>query len=296
MHVKFVAVNNSPKPEEMPLLHAMEIVRERVLELGCTVSNVEISDKTPAQTVGINLKNLRDEPFEGTLLIEQPQGFGVNQSRIPITLGAGKSLEHEVTLSVPKGVPAKTYTMRVKLVDKEETPVLERTASVEHLGRLTRLAFTPVADAHVVKRYLTRNQGAVGTMLIDGGDRKMNDDSHAQAFLRYKWEPLKGKIVRVSLRVPNGDNPTGDAGKLRLVKEPWSEKEITYEKRPAMGATLLRLGSFGRNEAKTFPLDVELEGKTTLDLAIDPTSCDGYHLSSRERGNAPTLVIEYIQE
>ena len=133
-------------------------------------------------------------------------------------------------------------------------------------------------------------------LLIDGGDAKMGDASHAQGFLKYQWDAVKGKIVHVSLRLPNGDNPTGDAGVLRLVTGPWSEKEVTYENRPAMGATLVKLGSLARNETKTFPLEIDLEGRTALDVAIDPTSCDGYDISSREGGNPPVLVIEYIAE
>ena len=46
----------------MPLVNAVEVLREEVLELGAQVSNVATSDRRPEQTVRIAVKNLRDRP------------------------------------------------------------------------------------------------------------------------------------------------------------------------------------------------------------------------------------------
>ena len=203
LSVKFVATNGSPAADQMPLVNAVEIIREEVLELGCLVDDVEMSDREPEQTAAVTLKNLRKEPFEGTLVVEPPDGFQVKRPNVPVKLASGESLEHAIALSVAKGVDAKTYSMPVKLVDKNGRTVLERSASIDHLGRLVRLVLKPVADAHVVKRYLTRNQGTVGTLLIDGGDRKIEDGSHAQAFFRYaNGNRLWGKSTALPCESP----------------------------------------------------------------------------------------------
>lgn len=296
LNVEFIAADGKPAEHQMPLLHAVEITREKVLELGCLVGDAVISDADPRKTCTVTLKNLREEPFEGTLVVEAPEGFSVDAPTANLRLAPGECAERAIAISVPKGVEPKMYAMPVKLVDKEGNVLLERSASVEHLGPLTRLVLSPVADAHASRRYPLRNQGGVGTVLVDGGAAAMEDEAHSQAFLRYEWEPLAGKVVRATFEMTNGDNPTSDAGKLRLVTGPWNETQITYENRPKLGATLLKLGPFGRNETKTFPLDEDISGKTLLDLAVDPTSCDGYHIGSRESSAAPRLIIEYVRK
>ena len=43
------------------------------------------------------------------------------------------------------------------------------------------------------------------------------------------------------------------------------------------------------------PLDLSLTAGQELNLAIDPTSCDGVNYISREGGKPAELVVEYVK-
>jgi hypothetical protein len=49
------------------------------------------------------------------------------------------------------------------------------------------------------------------------------------------------------------------------------------------------------NQVIEVPLRLTLESRQELSLAIDPTSCDGIGYISRDGGQPPELVIEYVK-
>jgi hypothetical protein len=182
--------------------------------------------------------------------------------------------------------------LRFRLLRSDGTAELEAAGSIEHLGRRARLVVTAAEDAHVQKRYPQLNRGSATVLLVDGGNSATGDPDHAVAYLKFRFT-VPGQVLGVRFRIRNAGNPSYDAGRLCLVSEPWNEKELTYANRPACGAELARLEIVAESQLIERTLTLDLEGRTELSLAIDPTSTDGVDFLSRESGSPPELVIDY---
>lgn len=293
--IELVPSSRKPAPHEAPILQAVEIVREKVLKLGCTMPDFLLSTMDPKQSDSLEIANLRDDGFDGTAELSVPDGFQVTPKRSPVRIAAGSRESVSLEVSVAGNIPAGKYPVRLRLLGPDGTVELERSGTVEHLGRRARMVVPAVEDAHVQKRYPAVNRGTAGVLLVDGGNAAMGDLDHSLAYLKFRFT-IPGKVLGVRFRIRDAGNPSGDAGRLCLVSGPWSETTITYEKRPACGTEVGRLGSIGENELVERPLTIDLTGKHELSLAIDPTSTDGIDYLSRESGSPPELVIEYEPE
>jgi hypothetical protein len=287
-------VSRDPKPliAQAPILQAVEIVRQRAIRLGCTVPDFLTSQSDSRQYAEIRLANLRETPFEGVLRIKAPRGFEVLPSEIPIKLAAGSRLVSTVNLLAAQDAPAGDYPLVVELVRPDGMAELTRTARIEHLGRRGRLVVDVREDAGVQAAYPDTNKGTATSMAVDGGMRKMADEAHALAYLKFRFQ-VPGRPARAVLRLTNAGNPSRDAGRVCLAEGGWSESSITYRHRPAVGTELGRLGNVVENQTVDCPLRIDLTGKTELSLVIDPTSTDGLEYLSRESGKPAQLVIEY---
>ncbi len=280
------------QPQQLPILQGVEIVRQRMLTLGCSTPEFLLSSMAPKQSGELKLANLREEPLEGTLRLVAPDGFEVSPAQTEVKLAAGEYTTLSVETTVNGDVPAGIYQLAVKLVRRDGGVEFQRTARIEHLGRRGRVVLHPIEDTYVHKRYPTRNRGTVGTLLVDGGAAKLGDSDHALAYLKFRLD-VPGKPVSVRLRIHNAGNPTGDSGRICLVSEPWSEKELTYATRPQPGKELARLGPVAERQVVECPLAIDLTGLKELSLVIDPTSCDGVDYVSREAAQPAELIVEY---
>ena len=83
---------------------------------------------------------------------------------------------------------------------------LERTVSVEHLGRRARVVLQAVEDTQVNQRYPDRNWGTRATMFVDGGASEMGDGDKTLTYLKFRLD-LPGKPIAARLRLHNGGNP-----------------------------------------------------------------------------------------
>jgi hypothetical protein len=271
------------------------VVREKVLKLGCTVPNFLLSTLEPKQSASLEIANLCDAKFEGTAEISVPKGFQVTPEQSPVSLAAAARTSVPLEVAVAGDVPAGKYPLRLRLLRPDGTVELDRSGTIEHLGRRARMVVKAVEDAHVQKRYPQMNRGSVGVLLVDGGNAAMGDLDHSIAFLKFRFT-IPGKVLGVRFRIRDAGNPSGDSGRLCLVSAPWSESKITYENRPACGPEVGTLGGLAENELAERPLTIDLNGKRELSLAIDPTSTDGIDYLSRESGSPPELVIDYEPE
>ena len=129
-------------------------------------------------------------------------------------------------------------------------------------------------------------------MNVDGGDAKIGDHHHSVAYLKFRLD-IPGRPLSAVFRIHNAGNPSGSAGRICLVAEPWTEKKAIYANRPAMGVELAQIGRVSEHETKEFPLQLSLDGLKELTLGIDATSCDGVNYISREGPKPPELVVEY---
>lgn len=286
-----------PKPsraagDQLPVLQALEIERQKMLSPGCTVPRFLVSVPMPRQTQNAALANFCEELFRGTLELDAPEGFAVSPQRVTVELSSGTRQQVPVEVSLAGDVAAGKYRLVARLVRSDGTLALESSSEIEHLGRRGRVVLPATADAHVVERYAARNFGSATQMLVDGGDQKMGDRDHALCYLRFRLD-VPGKPVKVVLRLVNAGNPTGDSGRVCLVEGPWDEKKLTYENRPPAGRELARLGAVAANQVVEVPLDIEVAHGGELSLVVDPASTDGTDYLSRESTRPPGLVVEF---
>ena len=122
----------------------------------------------------------------------------------------------------------------------------------------------------------------------------MGDRHHGISYLRFQVQ-LPGRPVSAKLRLHNGDNPSADSGAIRLVTEPWNERSVTYNTRPELGEVVGKIGAVAENEVVEIPLDLSFQKQQELNLAVDPTSCDGINYISREGGKPAELIVEYVK-
>jgi len=278
--------------DQLPILQGVEIIRQRMLTLGCQTPSFLLSQLDATQSGELKLANLCEMPFDGTLQIDVPEGFDVSLKQRPLRLASGERTTLPLSASVASDVPAGEYAIAVKLVRNDGSVEIARTATITHLGRRGRKVFEVVEDACARQRYPDQNQGAVGTSWVDGGASKMGDLDHALTYLKFRVD-IPGKAVSVRLRLHNGGNPSGDSGRVCLTAGPWDEKSVTYDNRPAAGKELGRLGRVVEKQIVECPLNVDLSGKTELSLVLDPTSCDGIDYMMREGGQPAELIVEY---
>jgi hypothetical protein len=192
-----------------------------------------------------------------------------------------------------KGSAAK-YPVGIELTLPDGTTECRRAAELEYLGDLRRTVLKAVEDTHAYHRSSTTNFATSQSLNVDGGDRQMGDHHHSIAYLKFRID-VEGKPVSALLRLYNAGNPTGNSGQIRLVGEPWTEKQVTYDTRPKLGDVAAQIGAVTENQVVEIPLEIPLKAGQELNLAIDPTSNDGVNYISREGGRPAELVVEYIK-
>lgn len=284
-----------PSPDQLPILQGIEVIREKALTLGCAVPSFLLHNAEPEQAGELVVVNNREDDFSGTLRIEAPAGFRVTPAEADLKVPAGGRTTVELKALLGEKATAGKYTVGVVILRADGTVESQRQAELEHLGDARRAVFQAVEDAHATQSAPATNYGTGAGLNVDGGDAKMGDQHHSIAYLKFRID-VEGEPRSVMLRLHNGDNPSGDSGQVCLVTEPWSEKSVTYQRRPKLGDTVAKIGSVVENQVMEIPLALSLKDRQELSLAIDPTSCDGLGYISREGGKPPELVVEYVKK
>lgn len=137
-------------------------------------------------------------------------------------------------------------------------------------------------------------EGSFGAGSVLGVDGSPQDT----AYLRFDLRPYAGRTLQDAvLRIRVTTSPSKGTQVVRPVADDsWSESEMTYLTRPAMGPELGRLGPTLRNTDYAVPLDLgEVAGEVgqVLSLGIDSTHRDGVELASRETGTPPRLELTF---
>jgi len=292
--IEFVPAAANPQPDQLPVLQGIEVVREQVLTLGFAMPSFLLNNAQPDQTGDIMIANHKDGDFTGTLRVEAPTGFAVTPAETQVQIASGQRTS--VTLKVvlgDKAAPGK-HRVAIKLIRDDGTIENDRQAELEHLGDLRRVVLQAVEDTHASQSAPTTNYGTSKGLNVDGGDAKLGDHHHSIAYLKFRIA-VDGKPRSATLRLVNGNNPSGDSGHVRLVTEPWTATGVTYQARPKLGDIVGKIGPVAENQVIEIPLQLAMEGNQELSLALDPTSCDGLGYLSREAGKPPELVVEYVK-
>lgn len=276
-------------------LTALELACDKVLHVGMSASPAMVNDAVPEGHIEVVNANRTGTLFEGTLRVAVPAPFVAEPMEVPLELPAEETRTTRVAIRVAQPGPVATGEARLTLARRDGTTEVERTVKVEYLANRGRLTVVPVADAYVIANASARNFGPAPMLAVDGGSQAMHDSAHALAFLRFPVQ-TPGRPLSVTLRlyVPEGGHPqSSDSGTICLVDGAWEESKLTYATMPKTGAQVGDLGKVDQAAWAERPLDVDLTGRSHLDLAIVPRSCDGATYDSREAPHKPELVIEY---
>ncbi|MEW6356588.1 MAG: PQQ-binding-like beta-propeller repeat protein [Planctomycetota bacterium] len=292
LKIGFVAKAKKPDTRQMPVVQGIEVVREKMLGLGCALPSFQLNNNEPEQTGELRFVNNTEEDFDGIIRLDAPEGFSALPREVPLRLLSGDRTSLEMTVKLAKEMPAGKYEVAVKLVRRDGSIESERAAQIEHMADRGRVVIQAAEDAHVGKSSPDTNAGAQALLNVDGGDKKMEDEHHSIAYLKFPLN-IPGKPVSAVLRLYNGGNPSGDSGQVRLVTTPWSESEVTYTNRPDLGDVLAKIGKVSEYQVVELPLKVDLEGMRELSVAIEPTGCDGIGYISKEGKRPAELIVDY---
>ncbi len=291
--LEFVPRTAGSDPRQLPVLQGLEVVREKVLTLGLGVPSFVLNDNAPEQKGEVLVVNNKDEDFVGMLAIDGPEGFTVTVDKTQFTVPSGQKVTIPLKATVAhKGSPAK-HKIAIRLISGGSAAA-QAEGELEYLGNLQRTVIPVVEDAHAQQSAAADKLGAATALNVDGGDRKMGDLHHSIAYLKFRVA-VGGKPVSAMLRIYNAGNPTGDSGQVRLINSPWSEQDLTYQTRPDLGKVLAEIGPVTEDQVLEIPLDFVPDDNQEVNLAIDPTGCDGVNYISREGAKPAELVIEYIK-
>ena len=293
--LEFVPRTAGQEPEALPILQGIEVEREKVLTLGLAAPSFLLSDAAPRQAGEALVVNNKDTDFAGTLRVEGPDGFSVTPAETRLSIPSGQRATVKLTAAVVRKGSASKQALAVSVLNTDGSVACRRDIELDYLGNLQRTTLTAVEDTHAQQSTPGENLGTAVALNIDGGDRKLGDQHHAVAYLKFRVA-VGGKPVSALLRLYNAGNPTGDSGQIRLVEAPWNEKTVTYKARPKLGNVLAKIGPVVENQVVEIPLAIDLKDNQELSLAIEPTGCDGVNYISREGGKPAELVVEYIKE
>jgi len=137
--VELVPHSRTPAPEELPILQGIEVVRQRVTSLGCALPELEFSTAVHKRTTAVELANIRDEAFRGTLELTPPAGFAVSPRSVPVTLPAGARLSIPLEVTMADAVPTGKHALGLRLLAGDGRAEVARQASIENLGRRGRM-------------------------------------------------------------------------------------------------------------------------------------------------------------
>jgi outer membrane protein assembly factor BamB len=287
-----------PKGQDLPqtpLLNTIQVDRTRVLNAGLSAPSFLVSDLDTEQSASVKVTNSRDEPFEGTLKLTAPVGFTVTPAESAIKIGVDESVAIPAKLAVAqKGDPSETK-LDVKLLRPDGTVEAERSGPIKYLGPRGRVVLTPVEDAYVNAGAPAQNFGLVASLLVDGGNQTMGDESYNIGYLKFLVD-IPGRSVSVRLRMhttATAASESGDSGAIHVAEGAWDEPKVTYDTRLQPGIEVGKMGKVGNDVWEERDLNLQLEGKRELTLLIVPTSTDGASYHSREGRYPPELVIEY---
>lgn len=292
--LEFVPAVDARTADQMPVLQGLEIVREQVLTLGFAVPTFLLSNATPQQSGDLVIGNHRDSDWEGTLQITVPTGFAVTPKETELRIPSGGATTVSLQAALGDQAAPGKHPIEIALLRTDGAVEAKLQTSLEHLGDLQRTVFAATEDTHVSQSVATANHGTAKHLVLDGGDARMGDRHHSLVYLKFNIA-VDGRPRSATLRLYNGNNPSVDSGRVRLVAEPWSEASVTYETRPKLGAIVGTIGPVAENQVVEIPLDLTLESQQELSLALDPTNRDGLLYISREGGHAPELIVEYVK-
>ena len=282
-----------PTPRQAPILQGVEVVREQVLSAGLLAPSYLLNNAAPKAVADARIANHKDSAFDGVLRITVPAGFEATPPEAAVSVSSGGTKIVPVTLAATAQAERGEHPVTFTLLRADGGIEAEAAGVVEFLGDRRRTVIKASADLYVGASFPKGRRHNTGTILVDGGNSKIGDESHHVVYLKFPLG-VPGKPLSATLRLFNASNPTSNGGNVCLLTEPWDEGTISYENRPKPGRVLGNIGRVESTATLVVPLDISsLEGMSELNVAIDPVNCDGTDYLTKESGKPAELVVEY---
>ena len=296
IEIALATPNAKPTPEQMPLVQAVEVIRERVLKVGLMADQPPLLNrKRPTTKAVVRITNHKADAFKGSLRLRPPAGMKVTPATKSVSVASGQRLEIEVELAADAAaLQPGLLQIPVELLQADGTAEATTAIAVEYLGNRDRMVISASEDTYVGPSF-GLNRGKTAYMLLDGGHQKIGDESHHVAYLRFKLDKIPGKVVSAQLRLRNSNNPTSDGGRIHIVPDDWNPAKMTYRNRPKAGQEVGDLKAVASRQVMDVPLNVNLKGLKELRLVIEADNCDGTDYTTRESGFPSELRIEYTE-
>jgi outer membrane protein assembly factor BamB len=318
-------------PARLPVLNALEIVREKINTLGMTQpEDVWLNNTTSEKPLELHLANLRSEAFRGKLQLELPAGVEI----VGLPKGGAIALEPEgrkqLDLQIKAGekTPRGKHAIVAKLVGQDGRVLMQRRWHVEWLGPLERRVLrggsAPVRQERLNQLWsrtvrpnrhweiLQVSQGYQKP--LDGGaatayiwfhvPKELRDKKIQQARIRLHTHASASQLLNAAGPLPSASpKPGGPKATLRrLVGPPWPKfNEVKYPNLPKPIGESIALtpvaGQAGQFESK-LPGAIEAsDEKPDVYLAIEPTQPRGavfWSHAAPDSSQAPVLIIDFL--
>lgn len=298
LEVELAPAAENPTVAQAPVLSGLELIRTRKHPVSLGLPFYQLNDVSRSQAEQVELINHTGVDFTGVLEATSPDGFLVEPSRIEVTMAPGSEKTVDFRVTVTGNATAGDHQICFRLLRGPDVVEMERTARIRYTGRFGEATLQVVQDAAVQKKQATKNLGIAATMWSDGGDRELGDGDHAIVYYKFRLTaPGKPLAVKVVLPVSSAEYADSvDAGHLYLVESDWDERTITYANRPRLGPRIGSVGRVARDQRVVCPLEIDLEERKELSIAVVPTNCDGAGFCSRESKYPAELIVEYELE
>ena len=165
-----------------------------------------------------------------------------------------------------------------KAQSHEITAPATDTTYTASFDQLTKLTFTPAADARVEEATTNTAYGTQNKLRIDGGA-----DPDIQSYLRFAVAGVSdGTVVSAKLKL-SSITGTIDGPTLRSAGNSWTESTVNWSNRPTAGAAVIddreSIADLSSVEYNVKPL---VTGDGLVSFALLPASSDGLDFASRE--------------
>ena len=294
LRVELVSELKDPKPEQSPIISAMEVQRTRTLRACVTAPTFHVGDYGPRQTCDVTVTNYGHDEFVGVLRVDCPAAMRVTPRETPVRIAVKGKAKVTLTASVATKGDPQDYSMSLRLFGQDAAVAFEQTGTIRYAGSAREVVVYAIGDAHVPKRSPKSNYGTGRTLMHDGGGGELRDSGHSLVYLKFALD-VPGRVASLKLRLRVSDARamgSHDAGDIYLVTGDWDEKSITYARQPELGERIGKLGKIAAGELVERSLRVPAHEMKMIGLALVPTTPDGTRFMSRESGDGPALIVE----
>ncbi len=235
--------------------------------------------------VEVNLTSLVTGDGEYALRVQS-----ASKDRVDYQSSEASSHRPEVVVTLSGGTASPSASVAPSVAP---TPTPSAAPSVTPTPSTGAVTTQAVADAQVVSGSPTRNYGSASTLQL----REPTDNSQTyRAYLRFNID-LSGVANSLVLRVDIRD-VSPNIGRVALVSNEWSEASITWATAPSVVGAI-EVGTFVPSTLGwlDIPLDTSaFVASGSYSLALLNGGTNSTVISSRERGNPPTMVIKRLGE